>query len=322
MFNKAFTSVDSNKHSGKWNYVYEALKNTPLLLCMRLECSYGIYLAEKMLIVMTRHPVDRWLLSCSHLHISIPQTLYVLASVFLCLCVLLGEEKTLLYLFFMCLLLWQRLGCSVSFYSNLVLRSSSQEHWCIELLFAVLLYGKLLCLVVFFNILDMLTVCSEKLVFHVLHSDRSTFNVYVMVEQFLFLPVSLLNDKVVQKEMKIQEFLCCSDVIKPVINFAGLDFFRCNKRGFVTLCEISLLWGMSVLQLIVLVLSINPEAKSFNFLFSNAFASHWVFKWFKMSYGFNCTVLISIFYVCKQHEHLFFVSIAFNFTYTKRDSIF
>lgn len=93
----------------------------------------------------------------------------------------------------------------------------------------------------FFNILDMLTVCSEKLVFHVLHSDRSTFNVYVMVEQFLFLPVSLLNDKVVQKEMKIQEFLCCSDVIKPVINFAGLDFFRCNKRGFVALCEISLL---------------------------------------------------------------------------------
>lgn len=162
----------------------------------------------------------------------------------------------------------------------------------------------------------------EKLVFHVLHSDRSTFNVYVMVEQFLFLPVSLLNDKVVQKEMKIQEFLCCSDVIKPVINFAGLDFFRCNKRDFVALCEISLLWGMSVLQLIVLVLSINPEAKSFNFLFSNAFASHWVFKWFKMSYGFNCTVLISIFYVCKQHEHLFFVSIAFNFTYTKRDSIF
>lgn len=162
MFNKAFTSVDSNKHSGKWNYVYEALKNTPLLLCMRLECSYGIYLAEKMLIVMTRHPVDRWLLSCSHLHISIPQTLYVLASVFLCLCVLLGEVKTLLYLFFMCLLLWQRLGCSVSFYSNLVLRSSSQEHWCIELLFAVLLYGKLLCLVVFFNILDMLTVCSGK----------------------------------------------------------------------------------------------------------------------------------------------------------------
>lgn len=84
----------------------------------------------------------------------------------------------------------------------------------------------------------------------------------------------------------------------------------------------SLLWGMSVLQLIVVVLSINLEAKSFNFLFSNAFASHWVFKWFKMSVGFNCTVLISIFYVYKQHEHLFFVSIAFNFTYTKRDGIF
>lgn len=127
MLNKCLDSVDYNKTSVKWNFVYEFyLKKYVVGFMYWVLCSYGTYLAERILIV-TRHPLSGLLqLSCSYPLISTEKILYGFGSGFglgfFCVWVwrlVLGfKEETLLYLFLTCLLRQRRLGHSVCPCSN------------------------------------------------------------------------------------------------------------------------------------------------------------------------------------------------------------
>lgn len=158
-------------------------------------CSYGTYLAERILIV-TRHPLSGLLqLSCSYPLISTEKILYGFGSGFglgfFCVWVwrlVLGfKEEILLYLFLTCLLRQRRLGHSVCPCSNQVLQRFSTVALMHELLYQFFCTSNFY----FIYILDIFTLCSGKtdlmfpaFCFHCCNfffSDENTFYLHLSI---------------------------------------------------------------------------------------------------------------------------------------------